>query len=292
MNKLKNLEIGGRKIENRDISVFSLPIRYLYRLVKKIGFPRLPRLKQIERNDMKYIIWANEEVGKNLYLRGWYEKKNLMVLSKFIDEGDICFDVGGNIGYFALNFANLCGSEGLVHVFEPVERNALVIELASIINGFDNIFVHRAAVSDDNRGINFVTLDDSAFSFGVGDREEARRNTIMKKSITLDTFVLNREIRKPISIIKIDVEGAEGLVLRGAREILENPKIRPKLIMAELVNTYLDAFGDSTEEIINYMKKRGYQAFYAAQNGSFINYSVDESKAPLEVFFLSRDYEL
>lgn len=291
MNKLIDLEIGGRKIENRDIGMFFLPMRYLYRLVKKYGFPISPKLKQIERNDIEYIIWANEEVGKSLYLRRCYEKKNLMVFSEFIDEGDICFDIGGNIGYFALNFANLCGPKGLIHVFEPVEKNALVIELASLINGFDNIFVHREAVSDNGKGMEYVILDaDSAYSFSVTERQQVSQNTVMKKSITLDTFVSKHDIKKPISVIKIDVEGAEGLVLRGAREILKNKKIRPKLIMAELVNDYLAPFNDSTEGIICYMEKFGYQAFFADQNGNLTNYSADESKLPLEIFFLSKDY--
>ena len=280
-----------RDIQNRKISIFKVPIRMIFRLLKRVIFPKKPKLKQLSIEDMEYIVWINEEVGKQLLLRREYERNNIKAFSRLIQEGDICFDIGGNIGYYALNFAKMCGPAGHVYAFEPVEKNALVIKLSSLLNGYENISVIEKIVSDKNVELGLILPGDSAYAYldqtgcMKGDNSEAR--LIKKPSITIDRFVSDSDISK-ISLIKVDVEGAEGLVLKGAEKILSQKEIQPRVIMMELVDDYLSLYYSSVERIIEKMKLWGYAPYWADEKGYLNKYDLLKDQNRLEVFFVNQ----
>jgi len=263
----------------------------IFRLLKRVIFPKKLKLKQLSIEDMEYLVWINEEVGKQLLLRRAYERNNIRAFSRLIQEGDVCFDIGGNIGYYALNFAKMCGPTGHVYVFEPVERNALVIKLSSLLNGNVNTSVIEKIVSDKNMELDLILPRDSAYAYlnqtGYmnGDNSEAR--SIKKPSITLDRFVSDNNINK-ISLIKIDVEGAEGLVLKGAEKILSQIEIQPRVIMMELVDEYLSLYNSSIKEITEKMNLWGYRAYWADGKGYLSKYELLKDQGRLEVFFINQ----
>ena len=125
-------------------------------------------------------------------------------------------DVGANIGSHAINAARLVGSTGSVFAFEadPDTYHLLSENIES--NGLRNIVLRQTCVSDHVGTLSFYKHKDSAKS-SIVDRGE-------KLSVTLPSDTLDNLIpaNKKIDVLKVDVEGAELSVLRGAHAILND----------------------------------------------------------------------
>jgi FkbM family methyltransferase len=144
--------------------------------------------------------------------------------------GTTVVDVGGFIGYHTLCFARLVGSAGSVHVLEPnpFNRDRMATILQANRSVSDRIFVHQDAIANENGTVAFSfspVIDDQTSSGGYieGSRrpltddvyESAGFETTSVSVRTLDRFVSENRIAN-LSLVKVDVEGAEQLVLEGA----------------------------------------------------------------------------
>jgi FkbM family methyltransferase len=277
----------GRIIKDRRFPLHVAFVRWLYRLAKWVLFPREPTLKQIERGGLKFLVWANEDIGKQLLLRGNYEKETILAFRNFIKKGDICIDVGGNVGYYALNFARMSGADGQVFVFEPFRRNALVIELSAHLNGINNIQVFNEAVSEKNDHVDFIIPPDSAYAYVRPQAMSPTRGEhIQCRSTTLDDFVVRAGIQRRIGVVKIDVEGAEGLVLQGMQKTLSDGELRPKVILLELVDEYLRTFGFNSDEIIAGLSRFGYRPFWTDHQGKLHHVLSEHKGKSFNIFFI------
>jgi len=136
--------------------------------------------------------------------------------------GQVVYDLGANIGYYALSTARLVGPEGRVFAFEPDPENARLLEDAIIANGLTNVTVVRAAAWSSTGEVTFERADATQSSTrGVGKVVEGTaagaNETVVVPAVALDDFV--QEHPAP-HFIKSDVEGAEVEVFRGAGRVL------------------------------------------------------------------------
>ena len=241
-------------------------------------------LREIERNEVRYLVWSGEDIGKKLILLGRFEAGETAYFRKNIRPGDVCIDVGGNIGYYALNFSKACsGKGGKVFVFEPIERNALVIKLSAQRNGLENIEVIESAVSNSKRECSLETPDgDSGYAYISFSKDSERKSV---SCTTIDDFVGSRDLKR-IAVLKVDVEGAEHLVLLGAKNLLSDNRARPGIIMVELVDEFLSRYGSSIDEVMKYMVSFGYKPFFASDDGRLISCQDNDMDSIFNIFFI------
>jgi FkbM family methyltransferase len=128
-----------------------------------------------------------------------------------IRENDVVVDCGANHGLSTVLFARWAGPRGEVHAFEPLSHNVSILERNLLINGIKNVVVHREALGAQN-GEATISLHPNASIVTVAEGTPTERVPLAR----LDDFPLS----KPIAFLKIDVEGFETEVLRGARRIL------------------------------------------------------------------------
>ncbi len=162
--------------------------------------------------------------GENGCWLGSYEYAKQLLFSQTIRQGDVVFDVGANVGIYTLLSSVLVGERGSVFSFEPDPRNLFYLKEHVRINSMKNVTVVEAAVTDSSGAARFQrNLGSPATGHlsPVGD--------VNVKTISLDGFVFEQGFPGP-NCIKIDVEGAEELVLRGAGNILR--KYHPVLFVA------------------------------------------------------------
>jgi FkbM family methyltransferase len=187
---------------------------------------------QVKQGLAKDLWMKVEPYRESSYLRGDAEKQVQLMLSKLLKPGDCFFDVGAHIGFYSLIAARLIGGGGQVIAFEPDPHNATILRENVARNGFSNIEVVSAAVWKCDGVLHFQRGGD--FCGGKSSRRGAvieangrsdQGETISVSAITLDSYVVHC---KPPSLIKIDVEGAESEVLKGAGRILA--KTAPALI--------------------------------------------------------------
>lgn len=168
-------------------------------------------------------------------LRGLVETSVQQAFVRSIAPGARVWDVGANLGFFSLLAARLTGPGGHVVAFEPVPGNAAAVRKNAELNGFGGIVeVREEAVSSHAGHAPLHVVADASWSH-LADRGEHRltRETVEVPTVTLDELVASGTLAPP-DLLKIDVEGSEVDVLRGARAVLA--KHRP-VVVCELHET-------------------------------------------------------
>jgi FkbM family methyltransferase len=153
---------------------------------------------------------------------GSYEAPKQMLIARMVRPGMTCWDIGANVGFYTLLFAELTGNSGNVFAFEPFPGNVGLLRRHVEINKFSTVKVFPVALADFDGTVGFDPGPNSC----MGHLAVDGRLTV--PCSRLDTLLEAREIQPP-DLIKIDVEGAEARVLRGAMQALGK---RPVVFLA------------------------------------------------------------
>jgi FkbM family methyltransferase len=179
---------------------------------------------------------------------GAYEPRFSAALAEAVQTGDVCYDVGGYRGFFA----GVCAIAGAsaVHIFEPLPDNIRRIEALLEANQSLPLTLHRVAVGADVGEAEFVVMPEASMgklpssTFQPGARSGETVPVLIE---TLDHLRNTGVIPSP-NLIKIDVEGAEAMVLRGGQRLFSES--RPQLFieihsrpLARQCNQLLSAIG-------------------------------------------------
>lgn len=173
------------------------------------------------------------QVEKDYWL-GTYEPDLQQAIEELVRPDQVIFDIGANIGFVTLMFANKVGDGGHVYAFEALPENTRRLDQNIDINDFQGrVTTTRAAVQDQTGETEFLIGPSGAMGKVVGSSGRDTldyRERIIVKGITIDQFI--KELGNPEpDIVKIDVEGGEVLVLPGMREVLQQ---RRPIILLEL----------------------------------------------------------
>lgn len=168
-----------------------------------------------------------------------------------IRPGDVFLDIGACVGLVTVHAAK---KGAMVYAFEPdpYYRSRLTANLR--LNGQSNVQVVDWAVSD-------VEGEVTLFTDGVGGnspslRDIGDRGTVKVKTDFIDNALRRGEIPAP-DVIKLDIEGAEILALRGMQELLVSDK-GPRAIFIEIHPDYLKDFDATVESVEELLHKSGY----------------------------------
>ena len=154
---------------------------------------------------------------------GTLERSKLSHFVTHVKPGNTVWDIGANVGLYAVASASATGSAGTVVAFEPIPRNLDFLRRHKDLNRLDNLTIVEAAVFD-RSGALHMQLGDSPSEFHVSDD-----GAIEVDAIDLDTWSRGNDGGAP-DIVKIDVEGAEEAVLQGGQDVLS--RHRPLIYLA------------------------------------------------------------
>lgn len=193
----------------------------------------------------------------------------ISVMLRSIRSGDVVLDVGANTGAFTILFAHSVGSCGHVHAFEPVTPTFRKLFRNISRSPLSNrVILNKCAISDHlGRCLIRVPADDFAQASLI-DHSIASWSSKLFASYdcafeTLDNYASVHSIRK-IHFVKIDVEGAEMLVLNGMRNILTGPS--PPILMLEAFPPWMKDFGFTPDDLFSLLKKAGYIIFFIGKH--------------------------
>jgi len=159
------------------------------------------------------VNWHIDALSTQRYIRGVHEPYMQDSFVNFLRPGDVAFDVGAHVGFHSLVCGLLVGSCGRVVAFEPDLHCRESLERQVQANPSLPITVLPYAVSDSPGQVRF-------YSARSGQSRVHTEGRLLVEATTLDILVKGGQIPAP-DLIKIDVEGHEGAVLRGARATLE-----------------------------------------------------------------------
>lgn len=242
------------------VKPFRKVLRNLYSGYFNSADDRSVVIKRIDGID--YELDLREVIDNAMYWQGSREPDTSRLLKLLCRRGDVVFDIGANTGSHALPMASYVGDEGRVYAFEPVPWAMRRMQRNLELNSFRNITLELVALSDEKTEMEMKFRASfrigSASGVGLeGKIDESWWNECEQVRVRierLDDYVADHGIDR-LDLIKLDVDGFEGKVLRGAKQTLR--RFKPYIIM-EVAPAWTEMRGDSVEAVLDDLMQAGY----------------------------------
>jgi FkbM family methyltransferase len=197
------------------------------------------------------------------------ERETLLRFLHTLQAGDVVYDVGASVGLFTITAARLIGP-GVIYSFEPDSSTRARLEENVRLNHLENVHVVAWAVSD--RDGQLTLFSDGASGFAPSMVRQVRPGAPKGETIvqtrSLDMALASGELRPP-DVLKIDVEGAEALCLRGCQRLLRGEFGKPpRALFIELHPDLLPALDSSPQEVEELLEKLGYRLSWAQERAA------------------------
>lgn len=180
------------------------------------------------------------------------EKEFVAAMLRTLQPDDVLYDIGANIGLVALHAGSRC--QTIAFEPDPGFRGRLLRNLE--LNPSVSVDVRAEAVGADDAVATLFT-DGAQGSSPSLSHEHGEHGAIQVQGCTLDALTAAGGIPPP-TVLKIDIEGAEILALRGADRLL-NGASPPRALFLEIHDTLLPAFGSSADEVLRLVRNAGYE---------------------------------
>ncbi len=206
----------------------------------------------------------------SVFFFGQYEPAVSEVVSAIVRRGDNCLDIGANFGWFTTLLSGLTGGEkGSVYAFEPMPDVFDGLKINVRLNNLPkNVFLSNLALGDEIKQValhRFTDLPSGHSSLSAAGRENFQVFNV--PMTTLDSYLAERKIEN-VDFIKLDIEGAEMMFLRGATKLFEQ-KI-PPFIIAEMALGTTEGFGYLPNDLIEFIRRHADYKFFALDEINFV----------------------
>lgn len=184
-----------------------------------------------------------------------FEVPETDLVTRLVRPGDTCIDAGCQVGYYSCLFAKSVAETGRVFAFDANPQACSSTRRNLALNGAYSAEVIQAALADSNGAVSFhVSTDDQTGLSSLGPISSCKE-TISVPALRLDAFLANRRLEH-IRLLKLDVEGAEEIVLRGLGQCLTDHLV--DYILIECFDERLSLLESSTEKVAAILKSAGY----------------------------------
>ena len=215
---------------------------------------------EVERG-VNLLLDPGDLVARRILIGGDWQPEVWQSISAGLSAGAVFLDVGAHIGYDTLKASVRVGEGGKVIAFEPNPRTLEQLRANIAASHAANVIVEPIACTDSEQ---MLTLYDStsegnsgASSLSLANADETARGGLPSYAIRgrpIDHVAAELGLQR-VDVIKVDVEGAEYLVLRGLRETLR--RFHPKVVM-EVVPAQLANMKATVEDVVSLMNELGY----------------------------------
>ncbi len=198
-----------------------LTIFFLEALKRLMGDQTSVKL-HIQHGHLRGYRWLFKNNTNNEAILGVWESLMQKLYLNHLKKGFIVYDLGAHHGFLSLLAGKLVGNEGHVYAFEALPKNFTVLTRNVELNKIRNVEPIHLAVSDKEGSVSFSnTINDTANTYISQSPRYSALDHLNVRCNSLDNLVSTGQIALP-DFIKIDVEGAEYDVLRGATNLLRD----------------------------------------------------------------------
>jgi len=191
----------------------SSPFQHKISIILKKIIPKSLILPIIE-GPLKGKKWIVNSSNFAYYL-GNFKNVQMNIVKDLLHNGDIFYDIGANVGIYTLLSSEKVGNPGIVVAFEPLPANVRILNKHIQMNKCTNVRVIECALSNVSGNCLFFEHPDNTMG------SISKNGNLEVPTLTLDSVVADG-IAPPPDLIKMDVEGAESIVLRGGLDVLRN----------------------------------------------------------------------
>ncbi len=219
--------------------------RKMGRVISKMLLPNLNQLTKVP-TIYNFDMMVNENGGKEIYYLGFYEVGTLDVIKKCLEPADNFIDVGASIGLMSV-FASKINSQGTVLSFEPQKERFEILKSNLKLNNCSNMQVFNNGLGETEQQLQLHT---DVFSPSIVDIDNSNGKHELINILVLDKVIESEKI-EAVKFIKIDVEGFELNVLKGAQNTLS--KENAPIICIEYVKR-LQSLNNTDISIFDFIK--------------------------------------
>ena len=231
---------------NKSQKVFIF-FRILFWKLNQLFF-KYPVVIQFTKS-IKCICYPQSSYGSMIIYEHFPDYFEAQFLLKILKKDSNFVDVGAGLGDYSLLAAEKIKT-GHIYAFEPVSLPCSQFKENIAINNLQNIItLSTEVVSNSNKGVHFDEEDITEVSH-ISAQAKGKKHP----SISLDSLVKQKNIKK-IYILKVDVEGAEMLVLSGGKKIFKKGIVKNIILELNANNIH---FGTSHTKVIEFLQKQGY----------------------------------
>jgi len=252
------------------------PFKYAYAIVFRNVIYRATKKKRIVSAP---LFWGKPmfialPASTDIFLTGGKSHSSEIRLAKFLlntlKPGDHFLDIGAHYGYFTLLASEITGKEGKVLAFEPSKEAFEILTMNALTA--ENISVFRKAVSNKNEPVVFYEFPNLYSEYNTSNVQQFQNeswfnhfspNKVEIEATTIDLISTENNLHP--KLIKIDVEGAENLVIKGGKNFFQ--KESPILIMEYLSQERNNL---THKEALKTLSEWGYTSNFIDKNGHII----------------------
>lgn len=204
----------------------------------------------------RMVLDPKENIDRFIYFWGAWEPDEAWLIHRLLREGDAFVDVGANEGFHSLVGSRRVGPSGRVIAFEPVPPTIQRLRRNIRLNDLENIEVIAVACVD---APTEIRLSRSSWeqSSGVYSIREQDGESWTVTGVRMDDVL--RPFQGAVRLVKMDIEGAELLALRGFTNHLD--RVDAPLVLCEVTDSFLKAMGASAQALYDFMLGFGYQPY-------------------------------
>jgi FkbM family methyltransferase len=218
----------GRGVLARDLAREIMSSEEFLRIHQDILQPRVALTTLVAGQGFDIFVdprdWA---VGSPVARTGTYEPEVTATIRSLLEPGSSFIDVGANIGWYSLLAASLVGPTGQVMAVEANPQNCLLLERSAKHNGYNQIVVMPVAASDSSAVVALRTDATNGAIVKLDGISQSMPCSYVTPARPLDDIISETKLSR-LDLMKIDVEGAEPQVLRGAAKSIG--RFRPRIV--------------------------------------------------------------
>jgi FkbM family methyltransferase len=237
-----------------------------YRLMNWLSRrPSLPPFRMrmsTELGGLSFECDLKDAIAREVCFTGRYEPQDTALIQSLLAPGMTFVDVGANWGYYTLLAAHLVGARGRVVSLEPDPRLFPILMKNIGYNRLDNATALQIAAADEASVLilsGYNEEDDNRGLSRLVEQAERGARSFQVQGQAIDA-VLDEHGIGEVDLLKMDIEGAEELALRGMSRGLSAQRFRR--ILLELHPAMLAERGIRTEDVLNLMLKSGYEGWW------------------------------
>ncbi|HSW56699.1 MAG TPA: FkbM family methyltransferase [Ignavibacteriaceae bacterium] len=205
----------------------------------------------------KIKLDVSRDVDKHFYW-GEFEVGNLVLLKSLLKDCQTFFDIGANIGIYSLLASKHMRHGGKVYSFEPSDWAYKRLMENLELNNIKNVEVFKQAATNSAGTKQFYLCEDDAYNSLNSSPMKAVQKVIDIECIRIDDFCSEHKIKK-IDILKVDAEGTDYLVLKGAENILKSETA--PIIMCEFNKKILEGLLYTKNDFVRLLRDLSYSVF-------------------------------
>ena len=221
---------------------------------------------QVRLNDGRLLQFRLSDRTQRTMWLGLFEPSESRLVSGLLRPGDTFIDVGAHVGWFSTIASRQVGPDGQVLAVEPYPENAAVLRTNLALNGTQNVLVVESALGNRPGTLRIRKGSDSgsvtALEWSTGGEVEVPMTTLDEVTSAIAA----------IKLMKIDVEGWESKVLRGAAETLR----RSANVLIEINRPALQEAASSPEELFDLLRSTGFTCFVTVRQTGFRRLQRDD----------------